>query len=556
MISQRSRVSGNLGRFLSRTKFEKKITPAVPLTLASLLPVSAPITRFYHSYPDPNEKAEITHSVSSTKTKLDKSQPQYQLDEKFKLDKLFPGIETTKTLSADSEPETKSTVLENGLTVVSLERPGLMNSFAFLVKAGSSFEDQSNSPSNNCGVTHFLELNGFRSTRNVDAMELISEVDSLGGMAQCLTTRDYILYFIDVLHQHSDRAVELMAEAVLYPTFPPEEMEESKQVVLLQEENFPPEMISKEACQLAAFKNSPLSNHHYCPPEALENITAEKIKNFRESYYYGSNCLISATLANTTHEEFVEIVKKHFGDMHKKDTTVDAPQFPPPSVYTGGIVKMERPLREDFVRCAIAFKIGGWKDDLLIAMCVLQQLLGGGSSFSAGGPGKGMYTRLYSEVLNKCGWIESIEAFNSIHMDSGIFGIDGSCKPEAIQGLIREILVQLVSLCKTEVADDELLRAKNMLKFVMMSQLESRLMVCEDILRQFGTYGKRHSPRFLCDQIDAVTKEDIMKLAKMMLKTRPSIGIVGNDLQFAPDYEIIEKYYNSLLDSEFWESEK
>ena len=51
-------------------------------------------------------------------------------------------------------------------------------------------------------------------------MELVSEVESLGGMAQCLTTRDYILYFIDVLQEHSDRAVELMAETILHPLFP------------------------------------------------------------------------------------------------------------------------------------------------------------------------------------------------------------------------------------------------------------------------------------------------------------------------------------------------
>ena len=33
--------------------------------------------------------------------------------------------------------------------------------------------------------------------------------------------------------------------------------------------------------------------------------------------------------------------------------------------------------------------------DDLVGIVILQQLLGGGDSFSAGGPGKGMYTRLY-----------------------------------------------------------------------------------------------------------------------------------------------------------------
>ncbi len=34
-------------------------------------------------------------------------------------------------------------------------------------------------------------------------------------------------------------------------------------------------------------------------------------------------------------------------------------------------------------------------------------MMGGGGSFSAGGPGKGMFTRLYLNVLNRCGVVYS-----------------------------------------------------------------------------------------------------------------------------------------------------
>jgi len=36
-----------------------------------------------------------------------------------------------------------------------------------------------------------------------------------------------------------------------------------------------------------------------------------------------------------------------------------------------------------------------------VPFCVLQTLMGGGGSFSAGGPGKGMFSQLYTDVLNK-----------------------------------------------------------------------------------------------------------------------------------------------------------
>ena len=45
--------------------------------------------------------------------------------------------------------------------------------------------------------------------------------------------------------------------------------------------------------------------------------------------------------------------------------------------------------------------------DDFVTTCVLSTLMGGGGSFSAGGPGKGMYSRLYTNVLNRCGQLHS-----------------------------------------------------------------------------------------------------------------------------------------------------
>ena len=55
---------------------------------------------------------------------------------------------------------------------------------------------------------------------------------------------------------------------------------------------------------------------------------------------------------------------------------------------------------------------------------VLNMLMGGGGSFSAGGPGKGMYTRLYTNVLNQYHWMYSAAAYNHAYADSGVFCIN------------------------------------------------------------------------------------------------------------------------------------
>lgn len=53
-------------------------------------------------------------------------------------------------------------------------------------------------------------------------------------------------------------------------------------------------------------------------------------------------------------------------------------------------------------------------DSDFIAICVLNMMLGGGGSFSAGGPGKGMYTRLYTNVLNRLITLYTMRLFKSL----------------------------------------------------------------------------------------------------------------------------------------------
>lgn len=489
----------------------------------------------------------ISFARSEQTQTLDKTLPEFQLHEKFKIEKKFPGVPESLGIDIGNEPATLSTILGNGLTIATEQRHGLMNSIAFLVKTGSSHEHQAgDAESQNTGVTHFMELNGFRSTQNRTVDQLIAEVEALGGMIQCVSTRENIIYCIDVLQEHTEKALDILADTVMNPTFPEAELDMTKQIIQFQRDQFPPDMLSKDAIQRAAYKGSPLSNHHFCPAESAEGVSVEKLQAFREQFFTGGNCVLSAALCGIGHEEFAHMAALRFGGLTPQ--VESAPRKL--SWYTGGMVVEERQLQEPFVKVAMAFEVGGWKDDQLVASCVMQQLLGGGSSFSAGGPGKGMYTRLYTQVLNRNYWTESVEAFLSIHDESGIFGIDGACPPEATQQLIKVIVEQLTKLGVEEVEEEELNRAKNMLKSMMMMQLESRLILCEDIARQFSTYGKRDYPGVVCDKIDAVTAADILAVGKRMMASAPSISIVGHEVKYAPAFEEIENYLSHYRKNE------
>lgn len=413
---------------------------------------------------------------------------------------------------------------------------------AFDLFVDSCFE-VTEGPQSNVGVTQLLELNAFWSTKTRSHQDVVSQIENLGGMIQCISTRENILYCVDILRENAEKGLEILADTVLNPIFPEEEIEDSKEVVVYSKNELPAEVLSRDAIQLAAYKG-PLGNHHYCPDDQLSHLTPAKIKAFHNDHFFGSNCILSGS--GIEHDVFVNWSKKIFSALPK---TCKGHYFPRlPSRYTGGLYVNQREMKEPFVRVAMGFEVGGWKDAQLVPASVMQQLLGGGSSFSAGGPGKGMYTRLYRETLCCHAWVESAEAFILINDESGILGIDGGCPPAYVQSMIREIVAQLTRLSVEPVKPEDLSRAKNMLKSMMMMQLESRLVICEDIARQFAAYGERRSPASLCAKIDAVTAQDLMDVAKRMLKSKPAIGVVGHDLSNVPPYEVIQQFTQKMID--------
>ncbi|KZM26649.1 Mitochondrial processing peptidase [Ascochyta rabiei] len=203
--------------------------------------------------------------------------------------------------------------------------------------------------------------------------------------------------------------------------------------------------------------------------------------------------------------------------------------FPPidtavPSHYTGGFLTLPpippplNPMLRRLSHIHLAFEALPISSPDIYALATLQTLLGGGGSFSAGGPGKGMYSRLYTNVLNQHFWVESCVAFNHSYTDSGLFGIAASCAPTHVAQMLEVMCRELKSLGDESgyaaLKDAEVQRAKNQLRSSLLMNLESRMVELEDLGRQVQVHGRKVGVKEMCAKIEAVTVADLRRVAR------------------------------------------
>ena len=186
-----------------------------------------------------------------------------------------------------------------------------------------------------------------------------------------------------------------------------------------------------EGIQVAAYSGRNTENKqqqklgrvHFCPPEALYSLNTQTVHDYSSQNLTPNRIVLAA--AGIEHNRLVDLTEKYFADLPTLANNSDTAATHHPcvdSVYTGGEYRLALPAtlpHDNLTRIALAFEVPkGWSSPNLVPACVLHTLLGGGNSFSAGGPGKGMYSHLYREILNRFYWAESAEAFTSFHAKS------------------------------------------------------------------------------------------------------------------------------------------
>jgi len=463
-------------------------------------------------------------------------------------------IGSSQTNSTSQNQTTQVTTLSNGLRVATEAKFGQFCTVGVCIDSGSRYEVAHPS-----GISHFLEKLAFGATKKYSSRdEILKSLEKFGGICDCQSTRDTFLYAASVDRRGLDATIEILGDVVLRPIITDEELDAAKSAISFEIEdaglNPMQEAFTVEAIHAAAYANNTVGLPKICPDTNIESMTRATLMNYLSNYHSPDRMVVAGV--GVEHEELVDITKKYFVEMEpvwtKSEKATSNCVDKSVAQYTGGIITTEKDLSStslglaegqmfpELAHLVIGLEGVSHQDDDFIAFCVLNMLMGGGGSFSAGGPGKGMYTRLYTHVLNRHHWMYSATAFNHAYNDTGLFCISASAPPEQLTETTQVILKEFARLTsKHDIHSEELDRAKKQLQSMLLMNLESRPVIFEDVARQVLAQGKRERPEHYIEKINKISAEDLQRIAEKMLTSKPSIAAIGS-LKDLPAYKDIE----------------
>ncbi|HUT83615.1 MAG TPA: pitrilysin family protein [Thermodesulfobacteriota bacterium] len=413
----------------------------------------------------------------------------------------------------------RKTVLDNGIKIITEKLPYFQSiTFGIWVMTGSRHENKEEN-----GISHFIEHMLFKGTEKRGASDIAREIDSVGGILNAFTSKEYTCLYVKVLDRHLDLAIDLLLDIFLNSNFKPEEAERERGVILQEirmVEDTPDENIQDMFSQ-SFFKDHPLSYPILGSLHSVRRISRKKLLScFTGSYHQPSHIIVSAA-GKIEHEKLVDKVASVLASFPHEELTPPENSFHPSAVF------FIRPKKLEQVQICLGTKGLSQVHPSRFTSYLLNTILGGGMS-----------SRLFQEIREKRGLAYTVYSYQSSYRDTGLFTIYMGVGEDTAEQAISLVIQELKRLKEEPVTDAELLAAKEQLKGNLLLASENtdnrmtRLAKSEIYFNKFVTIED------VLKNIDKTTSEAVGNLAREIFNSEYlSLAVLGpvNKKKFSPE---------------------
>lgn len=305
-------------------------------------------------------------------------------------------------------------VLPNGLTlIVKRDTSAALSSVQVWVKTGSTHEGDHLG----AGLSHFLEHMLFKGTDRRAGREISATVQAHGGYINAYTTFDRTVYYIDLPSEHTEVAIDILADAVLHSTLPEDEVAKEKNVILreIAMTTDDPDNRLWDALFSTAFREHPYRHPVIGHRDVFASCTREGLVEYYRRRYVPNN-LVVVVVGDVDPLQVRSSVVRHFGAVLRSAL---APVLVPDEPAQLGPRADHRQEDVEVTRAVLAWPIPGLAHEDAAALDVLAIVLGHGDS-----------SVLWQEVRERAGLVHTVDASSWNPGSTGLFCVAFTCEPE------------------------------------------------------------------------------------------------------------------------------
>lgn len=393
--------------------------------------------------------------------------------------------------------------LESGIRVVTERMPEVRAAaLGFWVGVGSRDE-----PAEIQGASHFLEHVLFKGTERRSALDIAEAFDAVGGEANAFSAKEYTCVHARVLDEDLPMALEIVADMVLDPAFRPEELESERNVILEEiamHEDTPDDLVHDLFAE-TVFGAHPLGRSVLGTAETVGAVTPGRLADFHGASYRTRNIVVSAA-GNVPHEQMLDLVR----DVFPADGS--EPVRRPPTVPTPAASLRVVTRKTEQVHLVLGGIGYSRQHPDRFAWGVLDTLLGGGMS-----------SRLFQEIREKRGLAYSVYSYRSTFGETGLWAVYAGTTPAHAPEVMKLVADELDRLAGDGITEEELLRAKGHMKGSLVLSLEDSYSRMSRLGKSELVHGEILSVDELLARVEAVTLEDVCRVARDLLRAESRV---------------------------------
>ncbi len=402
--------------------------------------------------------------------------------------------------------ETLLTLLPNGLRAITLPMPWRQTvSLSVFIRTGSQHE-----PRRLNGISHVVEHMAFKGTHSRDCQRINLDAERLGAEVNAHTDKDHTAFHIDGLARDLGVFVGMLADIVLNSTFPPDELERERQVILHEFTEFEedPSAMAFQLFDRACYGQHPAGQPVIGNRANLKRFTREDLLGYVAQQYSAGNVVVAAA-GGFDPAQFLRDVQTHFGDMPRgSDNGVPAPP------WLGGM-KLRRMTGSAQCHAVLGFEMPALHDDAHLAYVMAAALFG-----------EGMSSPLLDEIRERRGLAYYAACSADVLPLTGQFVIEAATAPEHAE----QFFVEVARLLHAQAAGVDAVgfeRARNQLTVRALRALEQPSRRLETAVQEVYTFGAPRDSTATLARLQAVTPPQVQAAFERMLASPAAVALAG-----------------------------